>query len=308
MSKIFMSVTIDTECDKSPNWSNSSPLTFNSIYDAIPNKLQPLFEAYSIKPTYFLSPEIIEDQPSVEILSSFKNNCELGTHLHADYIEPNKTFENFAGRGTHAFQTDYSPEIEFEKLLNLTNNFKDSFDFFPKVFRAGRFAANANTISSLIKLEYKVDSSFTPHIKWQSPLGNSIDHQPSPEQPYFCHPDDIYNSSDSPLLEIPLTIINSTKYFFFNKKIWLRPIFSNINEVKKIINYVKFKYSQNDFIVLNMMFHSQELVPNASPYTKSLSEVDTYMNFLDEVFMLAKKESIQFVTLEEIYDVANGFK
>ena len=49
-----MSVTIDTECDKSPNWSNSSPLTFNSIYDAIPNKLQPLFEAYSIKPTYFL--------------------------------------------------------------------------------------------------------------------------------------------------------------------------------------------------------------------------------------------------------------
>ena len=62
-----MSVTIDTECDKSPNWSNSSPLTFNSIYDAIPNKLQPLFEAYSIKPTYFLSPEIIEDQPSVEV-------------------------------------------------------------------------------------------------------------------------------------------------------------------------------------------------------------------------------------------------
>jgi len=302
-----MSVTIDTECDKSPDWSNSNPLTFNSVNEAIPQILQPLFESYSLKPTYFLSPEVIEDASCVKILSSIKNNCELGTHLHADYIEPSKTFENFSGRETHAFQTDYSPEIEFEKLLNLTNNFKDSFKFSPKVFRSGRYAANANTIRSLIKLNYKVDSSFTPHLNWESPLGNFIDHQRSPEQPYFCNPDDIYNSADSTLLEVPLTIVDSTKYFFFNKKIWLRPKFSNINEVKKIINYVKLKYSNNDYIVLNMMFHSQELTPNASPYTKSLSDVDSYINFLDEVLKLAQKENIQFATLEEIHDIASQF-
>jgi len=302
-----MSVTIDTECDKSPNWSNSNPLTFNSVYEAIPKILQPLFESYLLKPTYFLSPEIIDDTSCVKIFTSIKNKCELGTHLHADYIEPSKTFKNFSGKETHAFQTDYSPEIEFEKLLNLTNNFKDSFKSFPKVFRSGRYAANSNTIRSLIKLNYKVDSSFTPHLKWESPLGNIIDHQHSPEQPYFCQPDDIYNSSESSLLEVPLTIIDSTKYFFFDKKIWLRPKFSNINEVKKIINYVKSKYSNNDYIVLNMMFHSQELIPNASPYTKSPSDVDNYINFLDKVFKLAQKENIQFATLEEIHDIAKQF-
>ena len=72
-----MSVTIDTECDKSPDWSNSNPLTFNSVNEAIPQILQPLFESYSLKPTYFLSPEVIEDASCVKILSSIKNNCEL---------------------------------------------------------------------------------------------------------------------------------------------------------------------------------------------------------------------------------------
>ena len=60
-----MSITVDTECDKSVNWTNSNPLSFNSIYQGIPERLQPLFETYSIKPTYFLSPEVIEDKKSV---------------------------------------------------------------------------------------------------------------------------------------------------------------------------------------------------------------------------------------------------
>ncbi|MDB9865130.1 hypothetical protein OAC71_00190 [Candidatus Thioglobus sp.] len=304
MSKILMSVTVDTECDKSINWTNSNPLSFESVHLGLPKILQPMFESFLIKPTYFLSPEVIDDEKCVQVLKSLSNNCELGTHLHADFIEPEKSFEDFSGKGTHAFQTDYTPDVEYEKLANLTNNFKDAFNFSPKVFRAGRFAANANTIHSLIKLNYKVDSSFTPHMKWESPLGNSIDHESSPEQPYFCHFDDIYkHSSNSSLLEIPITIIESNKYLFFNKKVWLRPKFSTINEVKKIINYVRLKYSQNDYIILNMMFHSQEVIPNASPYNRSKADVNNYMNFLEEAFKLAQKEGIQFLTLEEIYDL-----
>lgn len=298
-----MSITVDTECDKSVNWTNSNPLSFNSIYQGIPERLQPLFETYSIKPTYFLSPEVIEDKKSVETISNYKNYCELGTHLHADYIEPIKSFQNFSGKDTHAFQTDYSPSVEFKKLENLTKKFTDAFHFSPKVFRAGRFAANANTISSLAKLEYKVDSSFTPHLKWKSPLGSTIDHTLSPEQPYFCDSGDIYSEAKSNLLEIPITIIDAKKYYIFNKKVWLRPKFSTLSDVKKIIKYHKFKYSQNKFIILNMMFHSQEVIPNASPYTKSEAEVDDYINYLDNTINLAKKEDIQFSTLENIYDL-----
>ena len=308
MTKTIMSITIDTECDKSVDWSNSKPLTFKSVTHGVPNILQPIFKKFRIKPTYFLSPEVIENQECVNVLSNIIDDCELGTHLHADYIEPEKTFVNFAGKATHAFQTDFSPEIEFNKLKNLTDSFHQAFKFSPVIFRSGRYAANENTIQSLINLGYKVDSSFTPHMKWVSPAGNIIDHESSPEQPYFCNPQNIYEESESSLLEIPITIINTKKFFLLNKKIWLRPKFASINEVKKIFEYVKFHYKKNDFIVFNMMFHSQEIIPNASPYTRTDHEVMEYISFLEEVFKLAQKEGIGFVTLEEIFDMATQFR
>ena len=304
MSKAFMSVTIDTECDKSLDWSNSNPLTFHSVTHGIPNILQPLFDDFSIKPTYFLSPEVIENPSCVQTLLNIKDNCELGTHLHADYIDPERSFSDFAGKETHAFQTDFSPEIEFLKLKNLTDSFQNAFNYSPRVFRSGRYSANKHTIKSLSELGYKVDSSFTPHVKWISPKGNVIDHESSPEQPYFCNPENIYEESESSLLEIPITIMNAKRFVFLNKKVWLRPKFASIKEVKKIFKYVKSQYKKNDFIVFNMMFHSQEIIPNASPYTRNDNEVMEYISFLDEVFKLAQKEGIAFSTLEEIYNIA----
>ncbi len=303
-----MSITIDTECDKSLDWSNSNPLTYQSVTHGIPNILQPLFKKFKIKPTYFLSPEVIENQECINILSNIKNDCELGTHLHADYIEPEKSFSNFSGKETHAFQTDFLPEIEFKKLQNLTNSFYKAFKFSPVVFRSGRYAANQNTIKSLTKLGYKVDSSFTPHMKWTSPKGNLIDHEASPEQPYFCNHENIYEESKSSLLEVPITIMNTKRLVFLEKKVWLRPKFASIKEIKKIFQYVKSQYIKNDFIVFNMMFHSQEIIPNASPYTRNGNEVKEYIFFLEKVFHLAKKEGIEFSTLEEIYQIATQSK
>ena len=164
-----------------------------------------LFKTFSIKPTYFLSPEVIDNSECVQTLLKIREHCELGTHLHADYIEPKKSYTNFDGKETHAFQTDYSPEIEFLKLKNLTDSFYNAFNFSPKVFRSGRYAANKHTIKSLNELGYKVDSSFTPHLKWLSPLNRTINHENSPEQPYFCHHENIYKESDSSLLEIPIS-------------------------------------------------------------------------------------------------------
>ena len=48
MKRALMSVTIDTECDKSIDWSNSNPLTFRSVTEGIPDILQPLFKKFSI--------------------------------------------------------------------------------------------------------------------------------------------------------------------------------------------------------------------------------------------------------------------
>ena len=304
-----MSVTIDTECDKSPDWSNSNPLTFKSILDGVPNKLQPLFQTYGIKPTYFLSPEVIQDKDSARIFQSIQEECELGTHLHADFIEPMKTADNFDGMHSDAFQTEFSPSIEFQKLDNLTSLFKSTFNFDPMVFRAGRYAANQNTIKSLIKLGYKVDSSFTPHLKWIGPNGSIIDHEDAPEQPYFTDERDIYNDNNGngKILEIPISIIKTRK-FFSTKHLWLRPKFSSFSEMKKVIDLVKEKFSDYEYIVLVMMFHSQEVIPNASPYTKTDLDVENYLKLLNKTFEYAKKSDIHFSTLMEIYSLFKNIR
>ena len=305
MAKVLVSITIDTECDKSPTWHNSDPLTFDSVLKGVPFKLQPLFKDYDIKPTYFLSPEIIDNPSCVDIFNSIKHECELGTHLHADFIEPMKTSAPLDGFNANAFQTDFSPEIEFKKLENLTQNFNRSFGKNPKVFRAGRYAANKNTIRSLIKLGYKVDSSFTPHLKWEGPTGNIINHELSPEQPYFTNEDDIYaGSKDGPILEVPISILKS-RNFFRKKYLWLRPKFSTFREMKKIIRDIIKRYSHLDYVVLIMMFHSLEVIPKASPYTKTEAEVSKYLKLLARTFNFAKENSAHFLTLEEIHSILN---
>ena len=108
------------------------PINISISYRRYSDILQPLFKKFSIKPTYFLSPEVIKDFDCIEVLKSVDKYCELGTHLHADYIEPQKTFKDFSGKETHSFQTDFPAEIEFEKLKNLTNDFYSAFNYYQK--------------------------------------------------------------------------------------------------------------------------------------------------------------------------------
>ena len=66
-------VTIDTECDKSSNWRAASPVRFRSVTEVIPESLQPLFEDFGIRPTYFLSPEVIAHPESCAVLREARN-------------------------------------------------------------------------------------------------------------------------------------------------------------------------------------------------------------------------------------------
>ncbi|MEO0169496.1 MAG: hypothetical protein ABIL42_04655, partial [candidate division WOR-3 bacterium] len=86
--KLFV-ISIDTECDKGRNWEIIRPLSFVGIYKGVGEYLQPLFEKHKIKATYLISPEVMGDDKSVEILKDVeKSGAELGTHLHGEFLEP----------------------------------------------------------------------------------------------------------------------------------------------------------------------------------------------------------------------------
>ena len=64
----------------------------------------------------------------------------------------------------------------------------------------------------------------------------------------------------------------------------------------------KLMRQNQDFVVLNMMFHSMEVIPNASPYVKSRSGRKRFLEKLKAVFADLKKLKVESRTLQEIFD------
>ncbi len=299
VNNVYLIITIDTECDHDSNWVRSNPLTFNSIKTGIPKVLQPAFESVGAIPTYLLTVEVMEDEQSISALRTLKGSYEFGTHLHAAFIEPEKKFYDYAGIDSPDFQCQYSKDIEYKKLENLTNLFINKFGYRPTSFRAGRYGAGVNTFEALESLGYTVDTSVTPHLLWTEPKA-TVDYRDAPEQPYFPKKGSLINIDDSTikgLLEIPITV----KKRFFRGPSWFRPWFSSVDKMKEIVEYHLNHYQNNEILVLNMMFHSMEIIPNASPYPRSDSDVTRFVDDMSNILNWCKTEGIKFCKTSDIY-------
>ena len=298
--KVVVTITIDTECDHDPQWVRSDPLRLLSVIDGIPNKLQPVFRSLSAKPTYLLAVEVMENEECVKTLKNIEDEIELGTHLHSAFVEPEKIYYEYAGVESLDYQCHCSPDVEYKKLETLTNLYKSRFDVQPRTFRAGRFGAGENTIRSLNKLNYWVDTSVVPAICIHHSEGN-INYKHAPKQPYY--PDDksivkIGKTIDGKkLLEIPVTI----KPRLLRSPKWFRPWFSTVDQMKKIARYHLKNYEENRIILLNMMFHSMEVIPKASPYPQTETECVIFLDNLHEILNWCKKEGYEFTTCKEAY-------
>jgi len=298
-NNVFLTITIDTECDHDPLWARSKPITFKSITTGIPDLLQPAFEDVGAIPTYLLTVEVMEDEESVSALKSLKGTYEYGTHLHAAFIEPEKKYFDYAGIDSPDFQCQYSRDIEYKKLENLTNLFFDKFGYMPTSFRAGRYGAGTNTFELLEKLGYTVDTSVTPHMRWTEPKA-TVDYLKAPEQPYFPKKGSLVNidtNNLNGLLEIPVTV----KKRLFRSPKWFRPWFSSVDKMKEIVNYHLKHYSNNEILVINMMFHSMEVIPKASPYPQTDSDVQRFISDMSEVLNWCKNEGIEFCKTKNFY-------
>jgi hypothetical protein len=320
--KMVLCVSVDVEPDCSKTWNYTSPLKFSGIHIGIKERLHPLFRKYHIHPTFLINNVVLEDDDSVRTLAKLDGHFELGTHLHPEFIEPQKSIYNYAGSKGEANCNAFNPEIEQEKIANITRLFIKCFHYSPKSFRAGRFSAGKNTIRSLAKLGYLVDSSVTPHICWNDPTReHPVDYKSTLEQPYWtsskafpCPVQDI----ESEILEIPITIKNMFQFTFrdfltsgfglkrpysFFKAQWLRPIYSSYAQLNNIIeSSFSSKIVKSNPIVVNMMFHNVEVLPALSPYTNSESDCNSYLGILESFFMQCSLHGIESKTLSEIYD------
>ena len=296
----YLAITLDVEPDCTwPIWDYSDPLTFSGVSIGLKERLAPLLDKHGARPTYLINNVVLEHQPSVDILARMKN-CELGAHLHPEFIEPQKLHSDYAGKKNEGNQCFLPEDIEFEKMRALTELFKKSFGYYPASFRAGRFSARGNTISALERLGYKIDTSVTPHVVWaDATRERPVDFSTAPEQPYFASSENICRPSpESRLLEVPITIIQ-VRRFFRRRELWLRPKYSSPQELLRIIDSLSAK---DDNCVLNMMFHNVELVPGKSPYNRTEEDCRQHLDAIEGVVRHCLEKGFRCATLSEIYD------
>lgn len=317
--KQYLAITIDVEPDCSPNWVYSKPLTFTGVSEGIAKRLQPLFNKYDITPTYLINNVVLEDAASISTFKSLKGKFELGTHLHPEFIHPQKQFDDYSGKKGEANCCFYDPQIEFAKIRNITELFKDQFGYDPTSFRAGRFSAGINTIKSLKQLGYRVDTSVTPNVKWNDRTREKpVNFRKAPDQPYWIgNTSMIGEDNEQELLEVPVSIgleklsfSEIIRYVIKNKRlpykrsevVWLRPIFSQYERFISIIERIQNNHN-SDTLVYNMMFHNVEVMPALSPYSITEDDCTTYLHLLESFFHFCNANHIQSIGLSSLYDV-----
>ena len=282
-------ITIDTEPDCDRHWRRSRPLTFTSVTQGIPRWLRPLWNRYRIAPIYFVSPEVVSDDASCRVLQAeIAAGAIIGAHLHSEYIEPDVTIADPAGKPSLEYPCfAHSAEVEYQKIRNLTRKIEQRLGVCPRWYRAARYGADLDTIRALSRLGYRYDSSVTPGIDWRRNGGP--DHSQAPCQPYWIARDDYYLPTTYErslgILEVPITIAGKRfgmlgswlpdNWLFYN---WLRPSQMSVFEQKKLIARIRRRYP-NPTLVL--MFHSMEIMPGATPFVGTTIGQRLYLRRLE---------------------------
>ncbi len=308
-SRVYLSISIDCECDKGPQWQVARPLSFRGVKGGMAERLHPLFMSHRARPTYLLSAELFDDAESLEVLRDLGRSAELGTHLHGEFVPP----DAFVPNETKAFQRDYPTALERAKLTALTDSFRRAFDRKPTSFRAGRFGIGESSLTILRELGYAVDSSVTPFIDW-SDKGTPLSFDGAPTQPY--HPDERAPErvGDSPLLEVPVTIRPARLRGLpaIGRKLeprWLRPSWGTPEGIVAVaIDEIRAarRFQADRVVVLNAMFHNVEVVAGASPYAKDEGGVRAILQRLDALLSFAAREGIDVVGLTDIAELVGS--
>jgi len=315
-------ITIDTEADNA--WAKDDNISVNNL-KYLP-RFQALCNKYNYPPTYLCTYEVFKSPLFYNLLSSseFQSNYEIGTHLHPwttpPFVPVTKN-DNYY----HPFPYELPRDLFFNKLEVLTTIASDLIGEKMTSYRAGRWGFGASDINGLVDLGYKVDCSVTPLINWRNTLGNpngegGPDFVSAPNLPYYLSWDDACKKGNSPLLEVPMTIL-FTHYPFYkinrfgeiNNRLdntfmgkvlakiaggplWFRPFpwqtAYDLIAVYKTAKYLKLPY-------VEMMIHSSELMPGGSPYYPDTESIERLYSVLENVFTYLEKDGVSGTTLKK---------
>ena len=310
----YLIITIDTEGDNLWNWKKGDRITTENAKYL--QRFQDLCNNFGFKPVWLSNYEMLCDSFFIDFISGVIDNHygEIGMHLHAWNSKPD--YELCTTYRGAPYLIEYPSEIMEAKIEYMTQLIKDRIGVKPVSHRAGRWAVNKEYISLLVKNGYKVDCSITPGINWGKCSGALADscgcnYVKFPHEEFWISDE----SSHDKLLEVPVTICKSHKFYLPKEKtirgilaatyrmfngthLWLRP--ENDNMIQMIDLISKIENSEEKYIMF--MIHSSELMPGGSPTFKTRESIEKLYIDLKSLF---ERLSQNFcgITLQDYYEV-----
>jgi hypothetical protein len=296
-------VAIDTEGDN--QWDLDARLNqrFENIYAL--GRLHDFFARHGVRPTYVITHPVATDPRSAEVLAGLlaRGDCEIGAHHHAWETPP--CTEADVRRHPYALSL---PLDQFDaQLANLTSAITTAVGTRPISYRSGRFGFSASHVSSLEQQGYLIDSSVAPLFYEAHKQGP--DFVGAPLTPYFLSYDDATRPGSSQVMELPISAALNRRVPAFVERLyarapfnyhvkralrlariahvrWLRPSYSSAADMCSLGRQLVDRGAP----ILNLLFHSSEVIVGGSPYNKTQGELDAFYDRLGTFLTYATRE------------------
>lgn len=318
-------ISVDTEADDQWSIAGRQRLEVRNVH-CLP-RLQALCDRFAIRPTYLVTHEMATKPESAAVLNALRSEgrCEIGAHLHPWSSPPYR--ESDLG-GTYPSQLP--DDLLARQLRELTAAVEDHLGVRPVSYRAGRHGFDERSLGHLEALGYIADSSVDPLFNERRLGGRAFAGAPvapyhpdrarlrtAGPRPRSDGPDSSSSDGASRVLEIPVSAatlpmlpkpleaayarLSPPRWRPVLKRLglrpaWLRPSYSPVGDAVALADALV----RRGVPTLNMLFHSSELMPGGSPYSRDAKAVDRFFASLEQLFEhFVGRLSAQPVTLAE---------
>jgi hypothetical protein len=316
-------ITVDTEADGA--WSQPERVTVDNL-QALP-RFQALCDRYGMRPTYLCTYEVARADAFAPLIDWQRaGRCEVGAHLHP-WTNPPFTTRDALDLDRNEYP-GYPSELPLDhfsaKLRVLGNAITERTGVPPTSYRAGRWGFCKEHIPVLVEHGYLVDCSVTPLVDRRPYKGvreGGPDFRRAPVTPYRLAVDDICAPGDSKLWEVPVTVVYPRATMrrsalarrawgalkrvrgsgLLNRALGLEPMWFRpypAMNARKLLHVYRVA-RELGLPVLEMMFHSSELLAGASESFPDARSIERVFAMLEGTMAQLASDGCRGVTLTD---------
>jgi len=293
-ARTLLVLTIDTE--EEGRWQGTYPREGNRTTNiAWLKRLDPMLAEFGVKPTFLVDYPVVQDPAAREILAEMTaaRKGEVGAHLHPWCNPPydGEGESGAAGASASTYAGRLPAPVLRAKLGALADAIERGFGAAPRSYRAGRWGFSGRSLEVLEELGFLVDTTVIP-LRWERGK-DAPSFLSAPMVPYFPDRADPFKPGASSVLEVPVPSIVTGRMGPAVEAAarWLRP-FPGMGTIMEGLGRAWLRPSTGDpdglrrvaqaFLdrrlpVLQVMFHSSELMPGASPYVRDAAGLEAFL-------------------------------